>query len=150
VSGTGSPLAGKVSFVSKDLVRRSVFFALAVFMLAGPAYRQVLDGDNRVFRNWVMFSAIGVGLVDARFTHLTEDGSEVILNHHELLAGQYRKVRRSNIWLIRNRNGGAVDVARRLCAVLDPITSIRIESRVATRRGWVTDVDGEIVNCGAP
>lgn len=136
--------------MSKDCFRTVAFLLIAIFMLIGPVYRQVMGGDNRFFRNWIMFSTIGVGIVDARFAQLMDDGSEIALDHHEILAGKYRKTRRSNIWLIQNRYGGARAVAASLCKVLGPEARIKINSRVATRIGWIRELDGEIVQCGTP
>ena len=145
-------------------VRLSVFLMFAAFMTAGPFYSQLLGGNRVLFRSWTMFSGSGVGTIDARFTHVLDDGTEIVLNRHELLAEMYRQQKKKRregwfyrnwpkwksspgvFWLVHVRNGGSVLHARRLCEVVGS-GSIRIDSRIARRRGWVPALDGKVIEC---
>lgn len=133
--------------MNKENLRLVIFLVVVAFIMVGPAYRQVFGGQNRVFRNWIMFSRIGLGDVDARFTQLHDNGAGTVLDRREVLAGRFKKSRRSNVWLIRLRRGGAVNVAKQLCEVLGPEVRIKIDSRVATRTGWKPYITGRIVEC---
>lgn len=129
--------------------RLVVFVLIAAFMIGGPIYRQVFDGKNKIFRNWVMFSHRGSGGVDARFTQLFDDGSEVELDRIAILGGgstNWRKLPR-NTWLIRKKYGGAMEVAQRLCGHLDEGSKIKVYARLATPRGWRLQYDGKQVAC---
>jgi len=147
-------------------VRLSVFLIFTAFMTIGPFYSQILDnnGSNRIlFRSWTMFSAFGLGTIDAQFTHVRDDGTEVVLNRYEVLNETYeqqKKGRRDrwffynwpkwssgprSFWSIYPGDSSALN-AKRLCAVVGS-GSIRIDSRIATRRGWVPAAEGELIKC---
>ena len=109
-----------------------------------------------------MFSAFGWGTIDARFTHLREDGTEAVLDRYELLQETYekRKKEKRKGWFYKNwakwksrplafwyiEPGKEALHARRLCEVIGS-GSIRIDSKIATRRGWVPAVKGEVIQC---
>jgi hypothetical protein len=114
-------------------------------MALGPFYRQI-GGDFRIFRQWTMFSAAGVGMIDARFTHVLEDGTEIVLNRLSLLKPDSREGNPQQRWVITDPDG-EISVAHRLCEQLN-IGRIKIESRVAQRTGWVPVAEGRIVECG--
>ena len=139
--------------MSGNRIRLVIFLSIAIFMIAGPFYRQVLGGQNKVFRSWGMFTGAegkyGVGSVDARFTQLLADGSEIGIDRIETLGfsgKNYTKLPR-NTWLIREKDGGAMEVAKRLCKRLDQISKIRVYARLATYAGWRVQYNGNIVNC---
>lgn len=136
-------------------IRLSVFLIFTAFMTAGPSYHQFFGGDPSLFRHWTMFNIFGSGTINARFTHLREDGTEVVLNRHALLKKSYKKQnkrrtkwksRPKRFWLIHERFGGELPYARRLCEVLGS-GLIRIDSRIATPTGWVPALEGEVVDC---
>ena len=54
--------------MNKKKLRLVIFLVVVAFIMVGPAYRQVFGGQNRAFRNWIMYSTIGLGDIDARFT----------------------------------------------------------------------------------
>ena len=129
--------------------RLVVFVLITALMIGGPIYRQVFGGTNKIFRNWVMSSGRGIGDIDARFTQLFDDGSEVELDRIALLGGgrtNWRELPR-NTWRIRKRYGGAMEVARRLCGHLDQGSKIKVYARLATREGWRVRYDGKQVVC---
>jgi hypothetical protein len=55
--------------------RRGAFIALALFILLGPAPGQLLGLHSPLFREWIMFSAAGVGLPKGHFTLHRADGA---------------------------------------------------------------------------
>jgi hypothetical protein len=117
--------------------RAVVFLVLVAFMAGGPFYRHILGGESRVFRPWWMFHDKGVGTIPARFTHLRDDGSEVVLNRYELL----RDKRKTRLRKVSEKG-----VAKRLCEKLGA-GKIRIDSRIATRSGWASRFEGKTVDC---
>ncbi|MGH8559101.1 MAG: hypothetical protein ACRESZ_16920 [Methylococcales bacterium] len=134
-------------------IRLIIFAIIAIFMIAGPYYRHVLGGKNMVFRAWGMFAGsegrYGVGSVDARFTQVLADGSEIAIDRFETLdfgGKKYTDLPR-NTWLIREKFGGAMEVAKRLCKRLDKGSKIKVYARLATLSGWRAQYTGYVVNC---
>ena len=127
------------------LIARSLAFAiLFLWMAVGPFSSQVLGVRNeitRYVRVWSMFSARGIGFVEARFFQKMPDGSERDLDRFELLG--FPEPRRAPIWMWRIPNSGrARSIAVQLCAKLEPGADLRLTVRRATTRGWVTQFDG--------
>ena len=84
------------------------------------------------------FEGAGWGVVDARFSRLQDDGTEVVLDRLKLLKGTYKNQstterQLNNVWLIHEERGGELDVAKQLCGVLGPDTKIKINSRISTK-----------------
>ena len=131
------------------LLRFVVFVLITAFMVVGPIYRQVFDGKNRIFRSWTMFSGIGTGIVDAHFTYVEDDGSEVLLDRYEILGLSRNKKNNNpkNSRSIRMNHGGALQVAERICGKMEEGSVIKIYARVATKRGWATIHNGSALNC---
>ena len=136
-------------------IRLTVFLIFAAFMTAGPLYSQLLGGNRVMFRSWTMFAGFGLGTINARFTHVREDGTEVVLNRYELLRKAYKREHRRRpkwksepgaFWFMHAGTDREVLQARRLCEVVGS-GSIRIDSRIATRRGWVPALKGKVIQC---
>src|SRR5438128_1092056 len=68
LSAPRSGSEAQVYMIATANYRFPIFLLVAVFMFAGPMYRQVFHGSSKVFRNWTMFSGIGRGYMDVRFT----------------------------------------------------------------------------------
>ena len=132
------------------LVARSLIFAmLFLWMAVGPFYRQVLEVHNDLthyVREWSMFSARGIGFVEARYFQIMPDGSEQDLDRFELLG--FPDPRQAPDWLwriphmVRARN-----IAVQLCAKLGPGADVRLVARRATKQGWKTQFDGSYEWC---
>ena len=120
--------------VGRSIVRTAIFFAVALFIVGGPVYRQVLGGDNILFRNWIMFSSIGLGVIEVRFERLRDDQWEDFAYVDELKRRFGVKEHRSM------RLQGEKDLARterEMCSIF-PEETIRVFARMGTRsRGWV-------------
>lgn len=55
--------------------KRIAFFAIAAFILLSPALPQLFGVQAKIFRPWVMYSAVGVGLLKGEFTVEHPDGT---------------------------------------------------------------------------
>ena len=112
-------------------IRLAVFIAIAAFMLTGPVAEQMLGTRSTFWRSWTMFSAIGLGLVDASFQTRQPDGTLRPLDRFATLdARRDRKVRRIV---------GADELTtliERLCQALGPEADLRVKARLAMRQGW--------------
>jgi len=126
--GTGAEPAGRVS---AGRLRFCAFMAIAAFMVAGPVAEQVFGVQTPWLRSWTMFSAIGLGVIDASFEIRRSDGALVPLDRFAML-GERRDGRLK--W-IQGREDLA-SVTRRLCAVAGQGADIRVRARQATRDGW--------------
>lgn len=69
---------------SASASRRGAFVAIALFILLGPAPGQLFGVHSMLLREWIMFSAAGVGLPKGHFTLHRADGP-VILSPLEVL-----------------------------------------------------------------
>ena len=115
---------------------RIVIFALFTsWMIMGPFYRQVLGGQNKMFRQWTMFSAIGLNLIDARFYQEHEDGSLQVLDRFSLLSGKEHDLSSRALWrIVGVRELRRVEDA--ICGALPPPKILKTKARIATRHGW--------------
>ena len=60
---------------SAPKLRRAAFATVAAFILLGPAPGQLFGVHSMLLREWVMFSAAGIGLPEGRFTLHRADGA---------------------------------------------------------------------------
>lgn len=141
--GSGAPRDSAEPPVRKAL-RAAAFAALAVWIVGGPFYRQVLGGEHQVFRSWKMFSGVGLEAVDARFYEIGPEGARRELDWWRLLGlPEDAKPRRRRI----HGRDATWAVARALCTKLAADADVRVVSRRGTPRGWQADFDGSANLC---
>jgi hypothetical protein len=128
--GTGAEPAGRLSAGRLRLV---AFTAIAAFMIAGPAAEQIFGVQSPWLRSWTMFSAIGLGVIDASFEIRQPDGALVPLDRFAMLGAP----RNGKLKWIQNREELA-SVIKRLCTVAGQGADIRVRARLGTRSGWQT------------
>ncbi len=116
-------------------MRAAAFTVILAFMAFGPFYRQVLRGDQQIFRHWVMFSGIALGVVDATYRQRHRDGTEIEIDRFAALGYAEPRDAPRSIRLIKGRSG-TDRVAEKLCRRLGPDADIRVTSRWASRQGW--------------
>lgn len=119
----------------KDGLRLSLFIILVSFMALGPFYRQILGGDNNLFRPWVMFKGKGVGIIDARHFIRNPEGAELELDRYVTLGIRQPRQSPSGIYKIKRR-AQLKRLNRRLCNALPPQTDLRLYARQMRRTGW--------------
>ncbi len=89
-----------------------------------------------------MFSAIGLGVIDARFELRQADGALAPLDRFELLKASHNgKLKR-----IETRDELAA-IVERLCEAAGQGADIRVHARQATREGWRPLHAGETNAC---
>jgi hypothetical protein len=112
--------------------RLIAFIAIAAFMVGGPVAEQIGGLRSPYIRSWIMFSAPGIGLVDASFTIRQADGSFARLDRFDALGeqrdGKLRRINRDEL----------TEIITRLCAAEGPGADIRVVARLAVRKGWRT------------
>ncbi len=57
-------------------IRRAAFGLLAAFILLAPAAQQVLGVYSPIFRPWVMYSGVGLGLLRGEVIVIRAEGTE--------------------------------------------------------------------------
>ena len=124
----GAESAGRVS---AGHLRSFAFMAIAGFMIAGPVAEQVFGVQSAWLRSWTMFSAIGVGVIDASFEIRRPDGALAPLDRFEMLGAP----RAGKLKWIQDREELA-SVIERLCTAAGQGADIRVRARRATRSGW--------------
>ena len=127
--GTGAEPAGRLSAGRLRLV---AFTAIAAFMIAGPAAEQIFGVQSPWLRSWTMFSAIGLGVIDASFEIRQPHGTLVPLDRFAMGAHRDGTLKR-----IESREELA-SVIKRLCTVAGQGADIRVRARLGTRSGWQT------------
>jgi hypothetical protein len=115
-------------------LRGMVFLALALFMIGGPIYRQGFGGGNILFRDWVMFRGIGLGVIEARFERLHdgqwEDFQFVDVLKRRFGVPEHRTLRLQGV-------EDLVRAEREMCRIY-PNETLRDFARIATQSGgWV-------------
>lgn len=123
-------------------LRAIVFVPLAGFMLFGPFYTQILGNASPYLREWIMFSGLGVGFDEVRFSRLGADGKAEPLDRFELMG--YRQRHKAPTWLTRIPDyDTSLRIGHLLCHRLGDGADVRIESRRATIRGWTPGHRGD-------
>ncbi|TGP49677.1 hypothetical protein EN873_27395 [bacterium M00.F.Ca.ET.230.01.1.1] len=138
VAGGGTRVADVVSIrsgaepaVSAGRLRLLAFIAIAGFMIAGPVAEQVFGVQSAWLRSWTMFSAIGLGVVDASFEIRQPDGALAPLDRFAMLGAR----RDGRLKWIDSGEELAL-VIKRLCTAAGQGADIRVRARQATRGGW--------------
>jgi hypothetical protein len=114
-------------------LRLIAFMAIAAFIIAGPVAEQVFGVRTALLRSWTMFSAIGLGVIDASFEIRRPDGALVPLDRFEMLGAP----RDGRLKWIKSREDLA-SVIKRLCMAAGQGADIRVRARLGTRSGWQT------------
>jgi hypothetical protein len=120
--------------VSPSSIRAAVFFIIVFWMCFGPIYTQLFGRENVLFRHWVMFSGIGIGVVDAAFY----DASGTRLDYARSL-GYPRSFK-----LMQVSDQTIFRIGQKLCA---DDGDIRASARIATPSGWETLVGDSQIIC---
>jgi hypothetical protein len=98
-----------------------------------------------------MFSRIGLGLADVRFSQRLADGTLVAVDHYRVLG--YPDWREAPLGLRKIRGlAGVQGVAAELCARMGEGADLRARVRLARREGWRTEMmeaDGNLCAVGA-
>lgn len=118
-------------WASAGRLRLAAFLAIAVFMIAGPAAEQVFGLRTTLLRSWTMFSAIGLGVIDASFAIRQPDGALVPLDRFEMLGAP----RDGRLKRIEDRSELA-SIIEQLCTAAGRGADIRVKARQASRDGW--------------
>ena len=115
--------------------RRAVFSVLAAFILLGPAPGQLFGLHSMFLREWVMFSAAGIGLLKGHFTLHRADGAVTM---------RQRQVARQRIYEPADLKA----FAARICNDARETARLSFEGSVGTFSGWRPLIADDV--CNAP
>ena len=118
-------------------VRRARIATLVVvgaFMIAGPYYRQVLEGRNPAFKRWRMLSGWGLDVCAAEFVQQGPDGPRRI-DRLQVLHGYEHWWEAPHEVRVLGDPAAVFEAGAALCERLGP-ADIRVEARCATLLGW--------------
>jgi hypothetical protein len=121
---------------------------VAVFMVYGPFYGQVLGGKNRLFRPWEMFADRGADMCALAFTLRIADGSERRIDPLKVLGyGSWRTSKKKYKRINGKRE--AQRLARKLCERLeaDGPVDLRLDLKCGGKDGWEPIYAGEKNAC---
>ena len=130
---------------SSRRLRAAAFLGVAVWMFAGPFYRQVLGGTYGLPK-WTMFHTIGSTSLDVTFYVVGSDGAATTIDRFETLGYTSRRASPQRVRLMRSEQDVAF-VSRSLCKRLGWDTDLRARVRQGGERGWVVIEDGEVSRC---
>ncbi len=124
-------------------LRYGAFITVSAFLFAGPLYRQVLGGEDKRVRSWVMFHGHGRGICEVRYLSPGQGGELTPLNRYALLGyGELERAPRS-VQRLRSLEE-AERLGRRLCAALPAgDREVRLEARCGEREGWRVVAEAE-------
>jgi hypothetical protein len=120
-----------------ETVRRAGFWTLAGFILLTPAVWQVFGHHSIWLRPWVMYSGVGVGILDGTFVLRTPDGAPREMTPLEALGLERYPPIHHYAFDRRVGEDGRLDAfAGQLCETLPPGARLSFEGYVGTREGW--------------
>ena len=117
--------------------RAVVFTLLALYIVLGPSYKQVLKGKSNVLRGWRMYYGRGFGVCDVEFYIRHPDGRIEYIDHFKALG--YDKLLKLHHHSRRIRRAeGVLEVAQRMRQKVGNDVDLRVNARIGTRDGWKT------------
>jgi len=128
-------------------LRAIAFVVCAVFILLGPAYRQVLGGERPLPR-WEMFSGTALDLYEVKLEAQVGDGPRHPIDRFDVLGYDDPRQAPANVRLL-TREADVQSLADRVCARLGAGAQLFMRVRDATRRGWRVINDGQTNMCKA-
>lgn len=117
-----------------------LFLIITAFIFLGPLYRQVLGGENSIFRNWVMWSGMGIGLYDLRLYSENERGEKYFINFKSEIKNNYSNAQYRQLRKLRT-SIEVLKAVKLVCENHNQKSSISMKLRKATREGWKTVYD---------
>ena len=124
-------------------LRAILFTSLALLILLGPFYRQVLGGDSILFRQWTMFSRIGLGSLVYTLEQRQADSWQQ-LPHRTALYQQFGFGRHHNLRL--KGISGMEKLEQQICQLF-PTSILRLNIKMATQHGWHILRQQHILHC---
>jgi hypothetical protein len=122
--------------------RAALCLSILAFMIGGPFYRQVLGGDSRIFRDWVMYDDFGLGVCRVDYSRRLPGGGAERVDRFAVLG--YPEGAAAPPWLWRiSSSGKAFDVGELLCHALGPGADLRIDVACAGIGGWRQEARGD-------
>jgi hypothetical protein len=125
--------------------RRAAFAILAAFILLGPAPGQLFGLHSMFLREWVMFSAAGIGLLKGHFTLHRADGA-VTMSPLEVVALPSYLVLPLDRRIYEPADLKAF--AARICNDARETARLSFEGSVGTFSGWRPLIADDV--CNAP
>lgn len=122
-----------------------VFLFITAFIFLGPAYRQVLGGQEKIFRKWVMWSGQGLGILDIKLYGINGNNKEEFINFKSSLRENYSDKQYRRFRKIRTRKE-LLEVLSLICQKSD-YSQINMNLRKATRNGWKTIYERKLDLC---
>jgi hypothetical protein len=116
--------------------------ALLAFMIGGPFYRQILGGDARIIREWVMYEDYGVDVCRVDYSRRLAGGGTERVDRFAVLG--YPAGAAAPVWLWRIPSiDQAFGIGRHLCRVLGAETDLRVDVACGDLQGWRQEARGD-------
>ena len=128
-------------------IRPLLFAFIALFIILGPFYRQIIGGANPLFRQWQMYTDNGVGMISFRFEREI-DGTWQRFDYLPTLKRHFKIRKEKRLKL--NQIAAFEAIKRQMCTDYGD-RALRVFAKRAHRtKGWLELNRGERVNCLKP
>ena len=130
----------KKIFIPPLKFRIIIFVVLLLFMFFGPFYKQVLNGESKIFRQWEMWRKTGEKLYHVEFYEISKNGDSKFINYQKAV---YNKTTKANIKrLKRIYKARDLDfIVKILCIKKKKDSYLRMYLRKFSREGWIVLYD---------
>jgi hypothetical protein len=124
-------------------LRTAAFVAISAFLLAGPAWTQVLERDSAFIPQWQMFVGYGLDVCKVRYAMVEGDAVSIPLDRYRTLGFTDRFDAPRQVWRVPSADV-ALGIGQRMCQKVDePSPDIRVWATCARRTGWKTELKGD-------
>ncbi len=117
-------------------LRRAFFGVVAAFVLLAPALPQVFGVHAALFRPWVMYSGVGLGLLQGEFA-VTRDGEVEMLSPESFLnINHYVRSMSLSAPHVVLDEAALIDRITAYCEANRNVTTVSFDGKVSGIRGW--------------
>jgi hypothetical protein len=125
--------------------RGAVVVLLGSYIICGPAYRQVFEGENKLVRRWTMYADVGSKTCDVHMWTVDGDGVRTMIDRFQVTGRRsWQTLPRHHRRLRRNQLKSEI---RRVCGAVDDSASLRVRARCGSRRTWKPIYEGDEPIC---
>ena len=118
------------------LLRRAIFGVLAAFILLTPAFPQVLGVYPPVFRAWVMYSAVGLGILRGEVVVTSVDGVKTMAPEKFLGVAFYPQTMSLNDWHVILDETALSSRMAAYCEAQTGVVGVSFDGEVSDLNGW--------------
>ncbi|MEM7267814.1 MAG: hypothetical protein AAF401_01025 [Pseudomonadota bacterium] len=117
-------------------LRRAMYVALGCFILLAPAAPQIFGVNSVLFRPWIMYSLVGVGVMRGDFVAETAAGGAKITPFQVMMRNRYPQDLSLNAGHVVLDERTLKRFTAPYCAQYQDVIALTFEGEVAFPDGW--------------